>query len=100
MCQKSVRVKAEQMSRDIVDRIFLLVNQTSTLIWSDAMAENEEWKWGLCKNQFKLFNQSKVNKMKSMMINHVMKCKLMMKKVSQNLPMMPNFGGECKTTGL
>ena len=27
----------------------------------------------------------------------------MMKKVSQycqNLPMMPNFGGECKTTGL
>ena len=25
---------------------------------------------------------------------------MMMSKVSQNLPMMPNFGGECKTTGL
>ena len=29
-----------------------------------------------------------------------MKRELMKKKVSQNLPMMPNFGGECKTTGL
>ena len=25
---------------------------------------------------------------------------MMMRKVSQNLPIMPNFGGECKTTGL
>ena len=31
-----------------------------------------------------------------MMINQIM----MKKKVSQNLPIMPNFGGECKTTGL
>ena len=29
-----------------------------------------------------------------------MKRKFMKKKVSQTLPMMPNFGGECKTTGL
>ena len=49
------------------------------------------------KNQFKLFNQN-VKKMKSMMINQKTKRKMM--KVSQNLPMMPNFGGECKTTGL
>ena len=49
------------------------------------------------KNQLKLFNQN-VKKMKSMMINQKTKRKMM--KVSQNLPMMPNFGGECKTTGL
>ena len=41
-----------------------------------------------------------VKKMKSMMINKIMKSKLMMRKVSQNLSMMPNFGGECKTTRL
>ena len=49
------------------------------------------------KNQLKLFNQN-VKKLKSMMINQKTKRKMM--KVSQNLPMMPNFGGECKTTGL
>ena len=49
------------------------------------------------KNQLKLFNQN-VQKLKSMMINQKTKRKMM--KVSQNLPMMPNFGGECKTTGL
>ena len=49
------------------------------------------------KSQLKLFNQN-VKKLKSMMINHKTKRKMM--KVSQNLPMMPNFGGECKTTGL
>ena len=38
--------------------------------------------------------------MKSIMVNQIMKRKLMMRKVSQHLPMMPNFGGECKTTGL
>ena len=49
------------------------------------------------KNHLKLFNQN-VKKLKSMMINQKTKRKMM--KVSQNLPMMPNFGGECKTTGL
>ena len=49
------------------------------------------------KNQLKLFNLN-VKKLKSMMINQKTKRKMM--KVSQNLPMMPNFGGECKTTGL
>ena len=49
------------------------------------------------KTQLKLFNQN-VKKLKSMMINQKTKRKMM--KVSQNLPMMPNFGGECKTTGL
>ena len=51
------------------------------------------------KNQLKLFNQN-VKKMKSMMIIKIIKSKLMMRKVSQNLSMMPNFGGECKTTRL
>ena len=49
------------------------------------------------KSQLKLFNQN-VKKLKSMMINQKTKRKMM--KVSQNLPMMPNFGGECRTTGL
>ena len=35
-----------------------------------------------------------------MIINQKMKRKMMMRKVSHDLQMMPNFGGECKTTGL
>ena len=33
-------------------------------------------------------------------VDQIIKRKLMMRKGSQHLPMMPNFGGECKTTGL
>ena len=55
------------------------------------------WNWCLCQKSIKII-QSKCEEIE--VNDDQSKTKRKMMKVSQNLPMMPNFGGECKTTGL